>query len=136
MYREAVLGSSSDDQEAGVHEETEPVFDETAQHYPLPVSERMRVSDFAARLRNAERAQAEEDEAKKDRRDGIQTVSDAGDFLQRRMERALEDRAAGKERKNVRVQNKKKLRKDREAEDAAADQATSIADDGISSDVD
>jgi hypothetical protein len=96
----------------------------------------MRVSDFAARLRNAERAQAEEDEAKKDRRDGIQTVSDAGDFLQRRMERALEDRAAGKERKNVRVQNKKKLRKDREAEDAAADQATSIADDGISSDVD
>ena len=72
----------------------------------------MRISEFAAKLRRAEALQHEEDLAKESRRDGAQSVTNAGDLLTRRMEKAMEDRGdSGRDRKGAKVLNKHKLRK-------------------------
>lgn len=59
-------------------------------NYPLPVKERMRVSDFAARLRRAEEQQRLEDEARARGDYGpegsLQASTNAGQLLRRRME--------------------------------------------------
>jgi len=75
-----------------------PVTDDPA--YPRAVEDRMRVSDFATRLRQAEIAQRKEDEAKDralansdgGRSGGVQAVSGPGELLKRRAERETERR--------------------------------------------
>jgi len=74
--------------------ETERTEDDPA--YPRPPEERMRLSDFAVRLRRAEIAQRKEDEAserQKERKEmigGVQAVSGPGEMLRRRAERETE----------------------------------------------
>jgi len=91
---------------------------ENAKYYPLPLAERMKAQEFAARLRAAERAHEEEQANKSER---VNTRGGAADLLVQRMEKAYADRPEGTEGRKWKVQNKHKLRRQAEAAEAEAE---------------
>lgn len=80
----------------------------------LPLSERIKAAEFAARLRAAERAH--EDEQRIRREAGIQARTSAGQAFKERLEKAAEGNTGAKERV-WKVSNKNKLKKMAEEEE-------------------
>lgn len=80
----------------------------------IPLSERIKAAEFAARLRAAERAH--EDEQRIRREAGIQARTSAGQAFKERLEKAAESSSGTKERV-WKVSNKNKLKKMAEEEE-------------------